>query len=256
MSAITQVPFYPSDWLAGTRGMTAAETGVYITIIAMIYERAEAIRCDDMAKLARLCGTSASALKAILTRLVDDGKLTMEGGLLSNKRAELEIKNVMAKSEVARDKANARWAKNDEKSMPVGCNSTAPAMQAISHKPIDNTPIVPSRGDKRPRKDRNKVSSPTYTPEFEIFWDCYPVVPNQSKAKASEAFYRLDKPDKATAIDGAMEFATRLQAEIERRPEAANFVPHAATWLNQRRWETLLEPDHRKRYEQQRPEVH
>ena len=30
--------FYPSDWLGGTRGLTAEETGVYITMIAMMYE--------------------------------------------------------------------------------------------------------------------------------------------------------------------------------------------------------------------------
>ncbi len=54
--------------------MTAAQMGVYITLIAMMYERAGPVRCDDMPKLARLCGTSASAMKGLLEDLVSDGK--------------------------------------------------------------------------------------------------------------------------------------------------------------------------------------
>ena len=89
MGAITQVSFYPSDWLAGTRGMTAAQMGVYITLIAMMYERAGPIRCDDMAKLARLCGTSASALKGLLESLISDGKINRDGDMLSKNAAAM-----------------------------------------------------------------------------------------------------------------------------------------------------------------------
>jgi uncharacterized protein YdaU (DUF1376 family) len=139
MSAITYVRFYPSDWLAGTRGMTAAEMGVYITLIAMMYERAGPVDGGDNAKLARLCGTSASGMKTILERLVADGKITREGGLLFNRRAELEIKNVMSKSEVATEKANARWAKNADKSMQEACSGIAPAMLASNQYPVRET---------------------------------------------------------------------------------------------------------------------
>lgn len=33
------IALYPSDWLAGTRGLTPAETGIYITLVCMMYER-------------------------------------------------------------------------------------------------------------------------------------------------------------------------------------------------------------------------
>lgn len=39
MSGDPWVKFWPSDWLAGTSGLTAAERGVYITILALIYEQ-------------------------------------------------------------------------------------------------------------------------------------------------------------------------------------------------------------------------
>ncbi len=55
----------------------------------------------------------------------------------------------MAKSEVARDKANARWQKNPEKSKMDECSGILPAMQAISHKPIDTSSLrsdgIPAR---------------------------------------------------------------------------------------------------------------
>lgn len=136
MSAITQVPFYPSDWLAGTRGMTAAQMGVYITLIAMMYERAGPIPGDDIAKLARLCGTSASSMRAILDELISDEKITLAGGMIFNRRAELEIKNVMAKSEVARASAEARWGNKPTKTTEQECERNADAVLAISHKPL------------------------------------------------------------------------------------------------------------------------
>jgi uncharacterized protein YdaU (DUF1376 family) len=150
LSSITHVRFYPSDWLAGTRGMTAAEMGVYITLIAMMYERAGPVDGKDNAKLARLCGTSASALRGILDRLISDGKITETDGFLFNRRAELEIKNVLSKSGVAREKATARWEKTPTKSTQAACNGIAPAMLASSQYPVIETteekPSVVSAG--------------------------------------------------------------------------------------------------------------
>lgn len=232
--------------------------GVYITLIALMYERAGPISCADMAKLARNCGTSASALASLLGGLIADGKITRDGDMLSNHRAMLEIENVMSKSEVARDKAKGRWQKKPDKSMAAACSGNADAMLVSSqYSIIEETPIIPLSGDTRlnevrPKKERRKkLAGPlTYSPKFEIFWECYPPVANQSKAKAFEAYSRLDKPDQETAIDGALALTQWLDEEVKRRPNAREFVPHAATWINQRRWETLLETDHRSRYEQ------
>jgi len=53
------VRFFASDWLGGTRGMKAAEVGIYITLIAMMYERCEPLP-EDHKRLARQCGCSVS----------------------------------------------------------------------------------------------------------------------------------------------------------------------------------------------------
>lgn len=73
--------FYPSDWLAGTRGLSAAETGVYITLISMMHEREAPLDMDDT-RLARLCGLPARNFRRAIEALMDQGKLVkMDGGL-------------------------------------------------------------------------------------------------------------------------------------------------------------------------------
>ncbi len=72
MSEMPWVRFFPSDWLGGTRGMGAAETGIYITLVATMYERCEPIP-EDHKRLSRLCGASNSAFKKALEDLVSEG---------------------------------------------------------------------------------------------------------------------------------------------------------------------------------------
>ncbi|AII27784.1 hypothetical protein B9J07_12980 [Sinorhizobium sp. LM21] len=101
MSELPWVRFFPSDWLGGTRGMSAVETGVYITLVATMYERREPIP-EDHARLARLCGASNSAFKRALDTLVEEGKITRVAGGLWNDRVEKEQVYLSEKSEVAR----------------------------------------------------------------------------------------------------------------------------------------------------------
>nr|WP_272939091.1 MULTISPECIES: YdaU family protein [Sinorhizobium] len=95
------IRFFPSDWLAGTRGMSAVETGVYITLIATMYERGEPIP-EDHGRLARLCGSSNSAFAKAIETLIDEGKITRVDGGLWNDRVEKEQVYLSEKSEVAR----------------------------------------------------------------------------------------------------------------------------------------------------------
>lgn len=128
--SIVHVPFYPSDWLAGTRGLSAEETGVYITLVARIYEMAGPIKRDDN-RLARLCGCSSEAkfVKA-LEYLISEGKIVERGGCITNERAEKEIKNVTGKSEKAKAAAQSRWDKKDNKN-----NGSDNANASVEHMP-------------------------------------------------------------------------------------------------------------------------
>jgi len=106
--------FYASDWLAGTRGLTAAETGIYVTLIAMMYERGDSIPRDD-ARLSRLCGCPKASFSRALNALIDEGKITEADSCLSNSRVEKERQCRAEKSQKARDSALKKWSAHEEK---------------------------------------------------------------------------------------------------------------------------------------------
>ena len=94
-----------------------------------------------------------------------------------------------------------------------------------------NTPQPPDGGG----VSKSKTAKAEHT-HFAAFWTAYPR--KTAKPAASTAFARID-PDDAT-------FAAMLAALDRQRRSAdwckdgGRFIPHPATWLNQRRWEDQL----------------
>lgn len=136
MSEMPWVRFFPSDWLGGTRSMSAAETGIYITLIATMYERGSPI-VEEPARLARLCGTSNSSFKACLQSLVNDGKIVRKEGGLWNERVAKEVVYRSEKSEVGRKSANARW---NTKTNKINGHEYANAMPSQSDRNANQKP--------------------------------------------------------------------------------------------------------------------
>jgi len=88
------------------------------------------------------------------------------------------------------------------------------------------------------------VSAKGYPDDFEKFWLAYPRSPNMSKAEAGKSWAKLKSagllPDGATmarAVAGYRNFLSD-QSKGRKDPHPA---AHAATWLNQRRFEGFLE---------------
>ena len=113
MSASPYVPFYTSDFLGGTSGMTAASKGVYITLICLIYE-AEAPLPQSWDTLARRCGCTLPAFKKAVEALQDDGKIEVTGaGIWSDKCAK-HIAQRRERQSSATAAAKTRWEKIKE----------------------------------------------------------------------------------------------------------------------------------------------
>jgi uncharacterized protein YdaU (DUF1376 family) len=136
MSELPWVRFFPSDWLGGTRGMSAAETGIYITLIATMYERGEPIP-EDHKRLARLCGASNAAFKSALETLINEGKIERVDGGLWNERVGKESEFRSEKSQVGRQAANARWNKKDNEN---NVSDDANAMPSQSERNANQKP--------------------------------------------------------------------------------------------------------------------
>lgn len=164
MTKMPWVRFFPSDWLGGTRGMSAVETGIYITLIATMYERGEPI-VEDHSRLARLCGASNSAFKKALETLLDDGKIIRTPNGLWNDRVEKEQVYLSEKSEVGSRAANARWSKKDKENnagddaIALRTQSAGNANQKPDTRDIDSSSVPSEESCPEPKKSPPAVKA-------------------------------------------------------------------------------------------------
>lgn len=264
MSAVVQIPFFPSDWLSGTISLTAAERGVYITLLMSVYENGGRLK-EDHVRLARLCGMPTSGFTRALEGLVSQGKIMREDGFLTNERATRVIENVKAKSDSARENIKSRWQKNSVKSKYDAYGRNTDEILAKSQKPIaksipsslrseeDTTlgsfhsPNVNARASEKPPHEIPKTRKPKpktipYSEAFEKFWAIFPST-GGGKYPAFEAWLKamdvLDQGD--TSYEHIIEQASRYREWLKRIPDRNPC--HATTWLNQRRWEAKYEID-------------
>ena len=97
-----------------------------------------------------------------------------------------------------------------------------------------NIPPLPPMGDGKPKRNRRTSEakeSPDWKPErFQLFWDAYPR--GESKQAAIKAWDKL-KPDDALLVTMAKGLKKAMASEEWQRGIG---IPHASTWLNQRRW--------------------
>ena len=142
--------FYASDWLGGTRGLTSSETGIYITLVAMMYERGEALHRDDK-RLSRLCGCTKASFTKAVDALIYEDKITLVDGALSNNRVEKERKNRQEKSQKASLSAQERWRAEAVKTKQKQQSDDADAFQDG----CETDAIPDTRGQKPDKKDTN-----------------------------------------------------------------------------------------------------
>ena len=101
--------------------------------------------------------------------------------------------------------------------------------------------------DRAPVKRASAKPKSELATEFELVWSEWPRSPTESKKLAFERFCRLSKDDRDAVFDGAMAQAVWLEAETERR-KGRDPPPrlHLSTFINERRWETLLQTEFNK----------
>lgn len=151
------VPFYPSDWLAGTRALSAEETGVYITLIAMMYETEAPIDMPDD-RLARLCGCGTKAFVKAKESLIECGKISIVNGGLWQDRVEKEVKKRSARTESAKSSASHRWGKTVKKQRNDDANAMRTQCDDDANHNHNTTPsgvVARAGATATPLSDRN-----------------------------------------------------------------------------------------------------
>jgi uncharacterized protein YdaU (DUF1376 family) len=158
------IKFYPSDFLAGTSGLSPAERGVYITLLCLIYEADGPIERHD-ARLSRRCGSPKAAFQRTLEALIDEGKIVEADGMLSNRRAEKAIVDRQNRSQIGTHAAQQRWTaqgekiqqnqrQDDARAMPEQCTSDA----SQKPEPDIRTDTVVSVTRAKPKSRKSRIS--------------------------------------------------------------------------------------------------
>jgi len=225
--------FYPSDWLGGTRGLTAAETGIYITMIAMMYERAAPIDMDRR-RLARLCGCPAGAFNKCLDALIDAGKIIETDAGFWNDRVGIERQEREVASQNGTDAARVRWSKQAGKSQVKQPTPDAPALPDACGADASSEARDQKEETGKPVSGASARKAPDFTPQdFDEFWAAYPHR-NGKKTKRHDAERAFAKAIKAGAT--VEQIAAGIES-MHRDPDVIRgYARDPTSWLNQRGW--------------------
>ena len=149
------IPFYPSDFLAGTRGLTPAEIGIYTVLLMTMAEREEPIAMAE-GQLARLCGCTPAAFKKAVSVLLEAGKLQLLNGGYWNERMGEEISFRAKKSALASSSARKKYEKDQQKQ----CSDPANAQRTLckrdaNHNHIQNKKDISNEISKKHQLPKN-----------------------------------------------------------------------------------------------------
>lgn len=228
--------FYPSDWLTdtGLRLCSLAARGLWVDCLCFMWSspvrgmllvpskpeangsRIEKTTSRLEAKgLAKLVGDSEANVKQLLSELeANNVYSTLEDGTIYNRRMYRDWKQSLSKAEAGRKGGLAsKTQAQPQAKVPPSSSSPTPTPSSTPHQEA-----AAARLDAR---------------DFDLFWRAYPR--KVGKDAATKAWHNMKPPIPDTA---AILNALKLQA---RQPQwikdDGQFIPHPATWINQRRWE-------------------
>ena len=195
------------DFIKATARLSDSQTIAYLRLLWMYYDTEKPLILDTEL-LAFQIGTSIQDTELLLRTffiLTDEGwKQTRCEEEISSYREFLNKKSMAGR-------ASAEQRKNI-RSTPVQQtlnDSSADVQLTTNHKPITNINI--------------------YNDQFEMFWKSYPK--KTAKESAKKAWLKIKPNDELIA---KITKAVKDQKLSEREQQ---FIPHAATWLNNKRWE-------------------
>lgn len=114
------------------------------------------------------------------------------------------------------------------------CTDSEPLADGYTQASLDKTreDIDKIREDKEQTRVRAKESANT-TDNFAAFWQAYPRRVAKGAAQTAWKKMNCDKISLQTFIDAI----DRAKRSAQWKKDNGQFIPHPATWLNQRRWE-------------------
>ena len=230
---------YSGDYQRDTGHLSLCEHGAYAVLLDAFYSTEKPIPAAGAHRVAR--AFEKHEREAVDSVLLQFWKRTPDGWV--NPRAIVEMAKASAKSEAA-----SRAARAKHESCERRANAPANAERTQS----ERTCVDPANAEQRarvsdvrrqtsvPDPDQSKIEPldrqrvdrrPAADTEFDAFWSAYPR--KIGKGAARKAWARAaDRPHVAAVI-------ANIRAHVDSdqwQREGGQFVPHPATWLNQKRW--------------------
>lgn len=218
------MPLYFGAYLTDTMHLTTEQHGAYLLMLMAAWKLGGSLPDDDVqiASIARLPVSRWRRARPIIEPF-----WKISGGRWSQKRlgAELDKARQYVESQSEKGKKGGRGNKAGEKLDVKPDESRGKAGAKPTETPLPSpTP--------RSRTRSNPLSADA-DGEFEKFWSTYPR--KTAKQAALKAFRKIN-PDADLLAFILKSIAAHTQTEQWRR----DVIPHAATWLNHRRWEDEL----------------
>jgi hypothetical protein len=214
MKQISWFKFCPADWMMGRISRQPAEVQVAFIRLCCVYWNAECEMSTDHAELE----ADGHLERLLQTRLVESNGPSVFIKFLDIQWEEANLHRTKM-SQAGKRSAERRSAKVEENPTKV-----EPMLN------LPSTKVEPMFNREEERREEKKRGENTCV-LFDQFWTLYPR--KTSKQSASKAFAKLKDEDQQAAINNI----SRLYSETP-----VQFVPHAATYLTQGRWEDQVIP--------------
>lgn len=225
--------FNIGDYMRDTAHLDEMEDLAYRRMLDLYYLRESPLPLEvkEIAKLIRMrshCECIADVLQEFFERT--------ENGWI-NSKADAVLSSIYSKSEKAKKAAEKRWKKQPVKNadaLQTHCQDDADGMLPNTHNPI---PIKPDTHlkDLVDSDESPDLKSDHLQTEFDRFWRNYPT--KKAKQSAQKAFVKLLKGKTPGKIKFNVDMILSYHMDCVEREEIGADKLHAATLLNQKRWE-------------------
>lgn len=225
--------FNIGDYMRDTAHLDEMEDLAYRRMLDLYYLRESPLPLEvkEIAKLIRMrshCECIADVLQEFFER-------TADGWI--NSKADAVLSSIYSKSEKAKKAAEKRWKKQPVKNadaLQTHCQDDADGMLPNTHNPIPNNPDTQLK-DLVDSGESPGDKSDFVGEQFSRFWKNYPT--KKAKVSAEKSFRRLTKGKKESQVKFWVDMILNYHFDCIEREEIGSRQLHAATLINQRRWE-------------------
>ncbi len=228
------VAFYKHDiaaWMHGTASLRDGSYRAYHIICQMIYEHEGPLPLNER-YLAGACNQSLKSFRVNLRELIEAGKLTLHEGVITNHRAEIELKFVQENRKHAHE-GGIRSGETRRKGKKL--NENKDNHEAVLH---EDRSLREKRRLEKTREERllcARAHGAVIEEEFEEFWRSYPARYGGNARKPAKA--QFESEVKRGADPKKIIGAIRASVGFDPDKIGTKYIPHAVKWLRDRRYE-------------------